>query len=463
MDKVFILAGLGLVVGIAAFQTKHHKSIDSSTQLSSETRPEHKIHKIEKTGEPKPKETPDFSTICARHQHIHPRATSAMSLPIVSSSTYELDSVEHGANISARPDRPFVDSQGFVYTRWHNPTVQVAAEIICAMENAKGTLLFGSGMAAITNTLLTLVAPGDHIVIQRAVYGGAFDFVSNILKRFGVTHTMVDGHDSAMWSAAVQPNTKVFYAETPCNPLVRITDLSALGELSLSTSRRLNKKTYVVVDATFASPYHCRALEIPGVDISLHSATKYMGGHSDLTAGAVSSKDEKFLSELGGVSKITGGILSAFEAALLCRGLKTLDVRMQRHNENAMAIAQFLQSHPRVEVVHYPGLHSHPDHALAKRQMRNGFGAMIAFEVKGGLEAGKAVVSHLRLINLAVSLGSVESLIIHPPSTTHEALGKEARQRAGINDGLIRFSVGIESAADLIRDLEQALAVVKEV
>lgn len=253
----------------------------------------------------------------------------------------------------------------------------------------------------------------------------------------------------------------MFYAETPCNPLVRITDLAAVGAICTAQKEARALKgqhAYLVVDATFASPYHCRCLAIAGVDVVLHSATKYLGGHSDLTAGAVSSNDLDFLEQLGGLSKVLGCILSGYEASLLARGLKTLDVRMQRHNTNAMQIAEFLNTHPAIEIVHYPGLLGHPDHALAQQQMRNGFGAMIAFEVKGGLDIGKEVVSNLRLINLAVSLGSVESLVCHPASMTHAALSPEARALAGISDGLIRFSVGLENASDLIRDLQQALA-----
>lgn len=412
-----------------------------------------------------------FSTSCSRHYAIHPSSISSVGTPICATSTYQLKSVAHGALLSMRDDIPFADEAGFVYTRWSNPTVQVAAKIIANLEGAEaGTLLLGSGMAAISNTMMTTLAYGDHVVMQRAVYGGCYEFLTIYMSKMGVTYDFVDGNDNEAWKKAIKPNTRMLYAETPCNPLVRLTDIEYLGALANETFDTRCKgganpalsKCYVVIDATFGTPYHHQLLKVPGVFAVLHSATKYMGGHSDITAGCVSSNNKEFITKLGKTLKLVGGILSPFEAMLLARGLKTLDVRMSRHNENAMKIATYLSTHSSIDVVHYPGLPSHPDHALAKKQMKNGFGGMIAFEVKGGLEAGKAVVENLGLITLAVSLGSVESLMCHPASMTHIMLPKKDRESAGIKDGLVRFSVGIENADDLIADLGNALAKAKD-
>ncbi|CAF1109703.1 unnamed protein product [Didymodactylos carnosus] len=312
-------------------------------------------------------------------------------------------------------------------------------------------------MGAISSTFLTLLSAGDHIVIARSVYGGCYELLTTYGQNLGFEVSFVDATDISNYAKEIKSNTKVLYAETPCNPTMRVTDLYSLGQLSMKYGQQIK----VVVDGTFATPYHTRALNIPGIDIIIHSATKYLGGHSDLTAGCVSSNDKSFLSKLTKTMKLFGCILSAYDGMLLMRGIKTLDVRMQRHNENAQYIAEYLSTHPFIDVVHYPGLTTHPDHVIAKRQMNNGFGGMISFEVKGGAEAGRAVVEHLKLINLAVSLGSIESLICHPASMTHGMVPSEVRINAGIKDGLIRFSIGIEDKEDIKKDLDQALEYAK--
>jgi len=263
--------------------------------------------------------------------------------------------------------------------------------------------------------------------------------------------TFVDPSQISNYENAIRPSTRVLYAETPCNPTMRVTDLIELGELASKSGTKL------MVDSTFGSPYHQQPLLIKGVHTVIHSATKYLGGHSDITAGTVSSNDIPWLFRLGKVQKLFGGILPAFDAYLIIRGIKTLDVRMQRQSANALALAQWLQTHSKVEKVHYCGLPQHPDHSIAKKQMRNGFGAMMSFEVKGGSEAGRILVENVKIIKLAVSLGGVESLVVHPASTTHAMVTKEDRLKGGISDGLIRFSVGLEHLNDLIADLDQAL------
>jgi len=401
--------------------------------------------------EAKGKDGQRFSTLAARFYPVHPMAVRGLSTPIVTASTFRLDSVEHGARLSMRPDSYKTDDDGYVYARWANPTNHLAAECIANLEGAKGTLLFSSGMGAISATLLTLLKSGDHIIAPSAVYGGCFEFLSIYCSKFGVEVTQVDATNIENFRSALRPNTRVVYAESPCNPTMRLTDLYALGDLAIQ------RGVFLVVDATFATPYHVQVLSIPGVSVSLHAATKYLGGHSDLTAGCVSSNDEALLSRLAKTQKIIGSTFAAFDSAMLMRGLKTLDVRMERHSYNALNIARFLAQHPLIERVHYPGLETHPDHLLAKKMMRHGFGGMISFEVKGGLEAGKAVVQNLKLINLAVSLGSIESLMCHPATMTHVMLPEAARRAAGIPDGMIRFSVGIEHVQDLISDLSQAI------
>jgi methionine-gamma-lyase len=373
--------------------------------------------------------------------------------PIVLASTFTLDDAAHSSRLADKEERAECDEDGFFYSRWGSPTNQMAGKIVSELEGAKGTLTFASGMNAITTTLMTVLRSGDHVVAPKAVYGGTFEWLAIWGPRLGIEVSFVDSTDIGQYEAALRPNTTLLYAETPANPTMRLTDLEALGAISLATGGR----TRCVVDGTFATPYHTTPLAYAGVDGVIHAATKYMGGHSDLTAGTFSSNDEALLRDVGKAAKLFGGPLPAFDSYLLVRGLKTLDVRMERHARNAAAVAAFLEGHPAVARTFYPGLESHPDHALARRQFRNGFGGMVAFEVSGGAAAGQQLVEGVALVNLAVSLGGVESLVEHPASMTHTMMPRGERLAAGITDGLIRLSVGLESPDDLINDLRQAL------
>lgn len=332
--------------------------------------------------------------------------------------------------------------------------MNVVEQAIARLEGATQCLLFASGMAAITNSLLALLKTGEHVIMPNACYGGTHEFMDTFGARLGLTASFVDGHDAEAYRAALTPQTRVLYAEVLMNPTMRMADLTALGALGKEVGAK------VVVDATFASPYHVRCLAIAGVDVVLHSCTKYLGGHSDVLAGCVASHDTDFLTSLTKARRMFGPILPAMDAYLLARGLKTLDVRMERHAANALRVAEFLEAHDKVEAVYYPGLASHPDHARAEAAFNGGYGGMMAFEVKGGSAAGRTVADNLRVVNLAVSLGSVESLIEHAATMTHTMVPREERLAAGISDGLLRLSVGLEAADDLIADLGRALDLV---
>jgi methionine-gamma-lyase len=404
-----------------------------------------------------------FATRCSQHYQIHARSLAGIPPPIVLASTYTLDDAAHSTRLADKPEAAESDGDGFFYSRWGSPTNQLAGKIVSELEGASaGTLTFASGMNAITSTLMTLLRSGDHVVAPKAVYGGTFEWLAIWGPRQGIDVTFVDATDVGAYAAALRPTTALLYAETPANPTMRLTDLQALGALSASTGGA----TKCVVDGTFATPYHVNPLAYAGVDAVIHAATKYMGGHSDLTAGTVSSHDAAFMQQLGKAAKLFGGPLPAFDSYLLVRGLRTLDVRMERHARNAARVAAFLEGHAAVAAVYYPGLPSHPDHELAKRQFRNGFGGMLSFVVRaaagGGGDAsaaaGQRVVEGVRLVNLAVSLGGVESLVEHPASMTHTMMPAAERRAAGIEDGLVRLSVGLEDPADLIEDLDQALS-----
>lgn len=385
---------------------------------------------------------------------------SPLAVPIFASSTWVLDSADHGAllsdRFSDRFDRTHNTVEGglspWLYSRWDNPTSDVAATLITRLESAHKTFLFGSGMAAITTTLFGLLKAGDHCIVHSPIYGGTHE-TFDLLTTYGVEVTRIplpeDGNIDG-YRNAVKPNTKLLYAETPANPICAVIDLAELGKLA----REHNALT--VVDSTFASPINQNPIKDFGIDVVIHSCTKFLGGHSDILAGSATVKNRELEDKVWQARKLFGGVLSPFDCFLLARGIKTLDLRVQRQNENALYLAQALEKHPKVERVFYPGLPSHPAHAVAKKQMR-GFGGMISFEVKGGTEAGKKVAEAVRLITLAVSLGGVESLICHAATTTHVMVPREIRLKGGITDGLIRFSVGIEDKDDLLRDLQQAL------
>jgi cystathionine beta-lyase/cystathionine gamma-synthase len=405
---------------------------------------------------------PDLTFNTEAVSHVPLPKVKPLTLPIWASSTYLLESTAHGAALSMangrqlteeNQDTSLVGGSAYLYSRWDNPTVHAAELLVNRLERGHTTYLFGSGMGAISATLFALLSKGDHCVVQTPIYGGTHE-AFQMLEGFGIEVSRVllraDGGISS-FKEAIRPNTKLIYCESPANPICGLVDLQALSTLAKE------KNLITMVDSTFASPVNQRPIEDFGFGVVVHSCTKYLGGHSDITAGAVICANAKIAEQVWQARKLFGSVLSPFEAFLLVRGIKTLTLRVQKQNENALYLAEWLQKHPKVERVYYPGLASHPAHELAKRQMKGGFGGMLSFEVKGGEEAGKKLVEAVKVINLAVSLGGVESLINHAASTTHIMVPRDIRLEGGITDGLIRFSVGIEDKEDLRKDLEQAL------
>lgn len=371
----------------------------------------------------------------------------ALATPIYSTSTFEFDSAEQGGARFAGQE------QGYIYSRLGNPTVAVLEEKLAALENAEAALAVSSGIGAVTTALWTALKAGDHVVADETLYGCTFAFLNHGISRFGVDVSFVDTSDLAAVKAALRPNTRVMYLETPANPNLKIVDLQVLAALA----HQHNPDLLVIVDNTFATPFLQRPLEL-GCDVALHSATKYLNGHGDVIAGMIAGKAD-FIAQCRsfGLKDMTGAVLGAFEAYLIIRGMKTLPLRVERHCQNAMTVAEFLQQHPAVERVYYPGLSAHPGHDVAVRQMHGGFGGILAFEVKGGFDAGKKVINSVQLAKVAVSLGDCETLIEHPASMTHSPYTPAERAAAGISEGLIRLAVGLENVEDIIADLKQAL------
>ena len=334
------------------------------------------------------------------------------------------------------------------YTRYGNPTVEVLEKVVADLEGGDRALSFASGMAAISTTLLTLLKPGDHVVAGNSLYTATAKLLTHDFQELGVKVDFVDATDSDAFARAVRPETRLFYLETPSNPMMLLTDLAAVCQIAKAHG------ILTLVDNTFATAYNQRPLSFEA-DVVLYSATKYLGGHSDVLAGCAVCSNE-VVEALWLKRTLLGGTLDPFAAWLVLRGIKTLAIRMERHNQNAMSVAQAIESHPAVSRVLYPGLPSHPQHELAARQMTD-YGGMLSFELRGGREAGVRFVESTRLAVLAVSLGSVETLVEHPASMSHSLLSDEELRRAGIPPGLIRLSVGIEHPDDLIADLQQAL------
>jgi len=368
--------------------------------------------------------------------------------PLHLSSTFVFDSVEQGAGRFAG------DLPGHVYSRISNPTVAMLEERLADLESADKALAAASGMGAITALLWTVLQPGDEIIADRTLYGCTHAFLHHGLERFGVKVRHVDLVQPENLAEAIGPRTRVVYFETPSNPNNRLVDIQAVADIAHQHG------ALVVVDNTYATPALTRPLEF-GADAVVHSATKYLGGHGDLVAGLVAGPAE-LIDEVRmvGLKDLTGAVMSPFVAHLVMRGIKTLEVRMQRHCASALHIARWLESHPAVAGVAYPGLEGFAQHALARRQMAD-FGGMIAFTLAGGMAAGVRMMNSLRLIRRAVSLGDAESLIQHPASMTHSSLSAEDRAVHGIGDGLVRLSVGLETCQDLIADLDQALNVAR--
>lgn len=389
-----------------------------------------------------------FGTLAIHAGNMEKETFGALATPIYQSSTFYFDSCEQGG-------RRFAGEEGgYIYTRLGNPTTTVLEEKVAALEGAEAAVALASGMGAVSSCLWTIAAAGKHIIADEALYGCTFAFLNHGMTRYGVEVTFVDTSDLSAVKKALKPNTCCVYLETPANPNLKITDLKAVSELA----HGYNPEIVVVCDNTFATPYLQKPLEL-GCDVVVHSATKYLNGHGDVIAGFVCGKNE-FISnvKMFGLKDMTGAVMDPFAAFLILRGLKTLEIRVQRHCENAQKIAEYLEKHPKVQKVYFPGLKSHKGHEIAAKQMHGGFGGIIAFEVKGGIEAGIKLCNSLNLITVAVSLGDAETLIEHPASMTHSPYTPEERHAAGISDGLVRLSAGLENVEDIIADLEQGLA-----
>ncbi len=374
-----------------------------------------------------------FSTIAIHAGNEPDIATGAVSVPIYQTSTYAQDALgKH---------------KGYEYARTQNPTRSALETNIAALENAKFGFAFASGMSAI-DAVLKLVKGGDHVVLGDNTYGGTYRLFSKILVDYGIEFDLADTSDLHSLEQAFRPNTKMVFVETPTNPVMTVTDLAAVSEMSHARGAR------VVCDNTFMSPYFQRPIDL-GVDIVVHSTTKYLNGHSDSVGGFVALNDETDAERIKFVQNGIGAILSPFDSFLVLRGTKTLAVRMEAHDKNGRIVANFLAEHPKVQKVYYPGLAAHPQHEIAKRQ-QTGFGGMVSFET-GSLANAKKVLESVKLCTLGESLGGVESLISHPATMTHASVPQETRKRLGITDGLVRISVGIEDVEDIIEDLEMAL------
>ncbi|HHY70686.1 MAG TPA: methionine gamma-lyase [Thermoanaerobacterales bacterium] len=386
----------------------------------------------------------EFSTR-AIHAGNEKNQYGALSTPIYQTSTFTFDSAEQGGRRFAG------EEDGYIYTRAGNPTVSVIEEKLANLENAGAAVATASGMGAITSTFWSMLSAGDHVIASKTLYGCTFAFLRHWLTKFGVEVSFVDTTDPENIIAAMKRNTKVVYLESPANPSMEITDIKAVSSIAHES-----KDCKVIVDNTYCTPYVQRPIDL-GADVVVHSATKYLNGHGDVIAGFIAGKKD-FIQEVKfvGVGQMTGACISPFDAFLIGRGMKTLDIRMEKHCMNAQKVAEFLEKHPAVESIQYPGLKSFPQYELAKKQMKLP-GAMIAFEVKGGIQSGRKLMNSIELCKLAVSLGDAETLIQHPASMTHSTYTDEERAEAGISEGLVRLSVGLESADDIISDLGQAL------
>ena len=365
--------------------------------------------------------------------------------PIYQTSTFYFDSTDDA--VEACGDY----AESFAYSRITNPSLDYMEQKLAALEHGKGAVSYASGMGAVAGALFAALKCGDHVIFTKAKYSGTEDITSDWLPRFGIEHDSFQADHLEELEPLIKPNTKVIYVETPANPTMVLVDLAEVAKIAHRHGAE------VFVDNTFATPYNTNPLDL-GVDVVIHSLTKYIGGHGDLLGGAVISNDTEFLRQCRlGTLMHFGAVMAPFTAFLVCRGMKTLGVRMRQHNENALKIARWLEADPRIETVRYPFLESNPQYDIAKKQMRGG-GGMISFDVKGGLEAGKKFINSLKLCTLAVSLGDTETLVEQAAAMTHTMIPKEVREAAGITDGMIRMSVGLEDPDDIIADLDQALS-----
>lgn len=366
----------------------------------------------------------------------------SVSIPIYNSSVFAFSDADEGAAIHN------YQKSGYFYGRLGNPTQSVLERAVAELENGEDAYALASGMAAVSAAILSNVKTGDHIVAPDSMYSTTTLFLKEISEKFGIETTFVDATKAENYEGAIMENTKLFWLESPSNPLLKISDISAIAGIAKG------KNIVSIIDNTFATPFNQKPLNL-GTDLVIHSATKYFGGHSDLTAGLIAGKKDLVEQARHTIGKLYGGNIAPQVAWLVLRGIKTLALRMEKHNNNATAIANMLSAHHKVREVFYPGLKNHTNHEVAKKQM-TGFGGMIAFDV-GNIKTGKDLVNNVEICTLATSLGGVETIIQHSASMTHAALSTEERLKAGVTDGLIRLSVGIENADDLIADLENAL------
>lgn len=388
-----------------------------------------------------------FATKAIHGGNMHDEQHGSLVMPIYQTSTFRFDCCEQGGRRFAG------EESGYIYTRLSNPTTTALENKIALLEGGEACAAAASGMGAISACLWSIAGAGKHILADETLYGCTFALLQHGLTRYGVEVTFIDTSNLDAVKANLKDNTVCVYLETPANPNLKVSDIAAVAEIA----HAYNPSIKVVCDNTFASPYLQKPLEL-GADIVVHSATKYLNGHGDVIAGFVVGKQD-FISEVKmfGLKDMTGATLGPFEAFLIMRGLKTLEIRMERHCANAKAVVDYLVKQEKVEKVYYPGLKNFPGHEIAKKQMKD-FGAMISFEVKGGKEAGMKFVNSLSMIPIAVSLGDAETLIQHPASMTHSTYGEEDLKAAGISAGLIRLSVGLENAEDIIADLDNGFA-----
>lgn len=385
-----------------------------------------------------------FSTLAIHHGYDPMENEGALTPPLHLTSTFAFETAEAGGEMFSG------ERAGHIYSRISNPTCDLLERRIAVLEGAEAGLALASGMGAITATMWTLLAPGDEVILDKTLYGCTFSFMQHGLKKFGIDVTHVDLTEPANLEAAITGKTKIVYFETPANPNMRLVDIRAVSDIAHAHD------VCVVVDNTYATPYLTQPVKL-GADIVLHSATKYLGGHGDVVAGLLAGSAELVSQiRLTGMKDMTGAVMAPFNAMMILRGLKTLEVRMDRHCASAMTVAELLQQSSAVQKVWYPGLESFEQHGLAKRQMSQ-FGGMIAFELEGGIDAGREMMNKLNMITRAVSLGDAETLIQHPASMTHSTYTPEERMAHGISEGLVRLSIGLEGVDDVIADLVQAL------
>ncbi len=366
------------------------------------------------------------------------------TVPIYQTSTFAFRDADHGARLFAGAN------DGFIYTRIGNPTIKVLEDNVAQLENGFGGIATSSGMGAVSAIYMSLLGAGAHVISSAAVYGPSRGLLEKDFSRFGVEASFIDTSDLNLIRQSIRPNTKMLFLETPANPTMTLTDIEEACKIAHEHN------LVVVVDNTFASPYLQKPLDL-GADVVFHSVTKFLNGHADVVGGVIVTKTQELYSKVRHAMVFLGTNMDPHSAFLVIRGIKTLSLRVDRAQENAMKVATFLENHPKVAWIKYPGLASFPQHELAKKQM-SGFGAMISFGVKGGFDEGKKLMNSVKLALLAVSLGGVESLIQHPASMTHAGVSHDEKIKAGISDDLIRYSVGIENVEDIIHDLEQALA-----